>query len=432
MSALQKFVYTAVIATNDLPPTYDYASLPAANIKTVKLGYDGIHTSFNPFAATRTIKDINAGDFSYTNDPVMLNDITIQHLSPPTLYDLIHTASDARVGVVVNGVNLNVMLYSGLNSVLNSGSNDSIHLPHTIYGGPITSLRSTSNVLDGTQYNHMVFKGRDADGSIRFSIAQFPTDIGYTDTQSGYQQLYKTTDHEKYYNLDFKLGHASWLDKNNVTRMFNAAADGIRPTLYTVIDVNDNTTRVNSRRVYKYISTFTYKIDDSLNSIQASNFSFTQGRSYYDILVDQPLFNTSTNIWNYSTLLANTNVGTGPIDWIQDTDFNVTDTVVSIGWVYANSTTAGKMPIELFYLDNNATKWFYMTLLPYQNYKNQYGLTNAQIAWDGSLYSPLLSTKTVSFQTQPSVENINTTYQVEQYSITSNPIEAVVPPLGPF
>jgi hypothetical protein len=79
------------------------------------------------------------------------------------------------------------------------------------------------------------------------------------------------------------------------------------------------------------------------------------------------------------------------------------------------------MPIELLYVDDTARKCFLMTLLPSQIYKNQYGLTNAQIAWDGSLYSPLLSTKTVSFQPQAQFQNISTTYQVEQYSITSNP-----------
>jgi len=409
-AAPPQYIYESVIATSDLPTTYDWPTLQTKNKGTVKLSYDGTASVFQPFATTYTIKGVNGNNVIITNDSVTTNNITYTHLKAKSLKELVEMPISQRFGIHVGGVNLKIELHSGLG--------DSISRPHSVFDGQISSL-PTGYAIGNT---HIVFDGRDNDGSVNFSIAQYAEDAGYPSDTSGYQKIFKTTVQQNYYNLNFKMANPCWKDKTQSTVKFNAAAEGIRPTLYTVIDVNDPMTRVNSRRLFKYPSAATYKIDDSTNSIQASNFSFTLGRSYYDIVVNQPPFSTDPNyIWDYSTLLANTVVTPGTITWTPDTDFNQTNTDVSIGWVYGNSVTAEKMPIELLYVDDTARKCFLMTLLPSQIYKNQYGLTNAQIAWDGSLYSPLLSTKTVSFQPQAQFQNISTTYQVEQYSITSNP-----------
>lgn len=410
-SAAPQYTYESVVATSDLTPTYMWENLPTKNKRIVKLSYDGTVSVFNPFAPSYTIKGVNGSNVIITNDSVTTNNITYTHLQPKSLNALVESPITQRVGINVGGVNLKIEMYSGLDG--------STYRPHLIFDGQITTLPTAYAI--GT--THITFDGRDLDGSVNFSIAQHAEDAGYASDMTGYQKIFKTTDHKTYYNLNFKMGNPCWNDKTRSTIKFNAAAGGIRATLYTVMDVNDTETRVNSRRVSKYISAATYKIDDSTNSIQASNFSFTLGRSYCDIVVNQPPFSTHPNyIWDYSTLLATTNPGA--ITWTPDTLFTEHD--VSIGWVYGNSVTAENMPVELFYVDDTASKWVNMTCLPFQKYTNQYGLTNAQIAWDGSLYSPLLSTKTVSFQPQAQVQNITTTYQLEQYSITSKPKEAVV------
>ena len=400
-----KYSCVKTVSGSENPSLYDYESLDHTLKREVYLPFNPSNSIYRPFAETISIKDIIGTSISISNNPATVNDIKFTHLRPRSLVDLTSNNANATpIGIIVPGINLRIVSYSGL-----YGSSH----PHLIYDGPITSIPFTPNV----ETHQIIFRERDASGAIFFSLAQFLSDIGYDNTSETYQELFKTENESVYYNIDFKLDNVGWFNNNSPVTRFQAQADGIRPTLYTVVDVNNPFTKVNSRRVYKYVSSSSYKIDDDLDTLQTFNFTFGEGRSFYDILVSQPAFSSyaAGEIWNYSNLLYTTDVSS--VSWNLDGSFNET---VYVSWAFGNSITGARMPFDLFYLDNEATKWVYITLLPFNIMKDQFGLTTSETAWDGSLYTPLVTTRVVSLKprmTSPVLNGLN--YQTELYSISS-------------
>lgn len=383
---------------------YNWNTLSSSNKHTVFMPNKQENT-YNPYKNNVTIEDINGNDCSITNDGTYLNDLTITHLQPKSMYQLVNSPDSTRYGIIVAGVKLNLMFYSGLyNSTIN---------PHTIYNGPITSIPQTLNINTNT----IVFRNRNNDGSINFSIAQYPNDIGYVNDLQGYVDLFRTNDQTYYYNLDLNIGNVAWFNNNSPITYFNSNANGIRPTLYTVVDVSDPQTKVNSRRIYKYESSGSIKVG-SQPSYQNLSLTFTIGRKYYDVLVKQPQFTSnSTQIWDYNNLLLSTDLSANSIAWVNDTDFN---DFVYVSWSFGNSITSNDMPINMFFVENEALKWTYIKLLPFQSFTNQYGLAVNEISWDGSVYAPLLVSRVLNIQ--PLIQNPildNNNAEIEQYSISS-------------
>jgi hypothetical protein len=397
--------YETVSTENNLQHPYDYNSLSVNKINT-HLAYTGIYNDFNPFARLISIDDIAGNSLNITHNVSFVNNMTFRHLQPKNILALSNNTDSTRYGITVPGVKLTIYLYNGL---YNSTS-----LPQLIYEGPITSISSTLDVLS----NSLVLRNRDEDGSINFSVLQKPQDIGYPSGLSGYQQVFRTNEQTYYYNIDFNFGNVAWFNNNSPVTYFNAKADGISPTLYTVVDLNNPITKVNSRRVYKYESTLALKIDDT-NVFQTFSLVFNSGRSYYDVVVNQPNFSSdSTATWDYSDMVSNTNIGNlSSITWTSDTEF--ADSVY-VNWSFGNAVTGQYMPIDLFFVENEVKKWVYITLLPFQSLLNQYGLVVNETSWDGSVYAPLVSTRVLSMQ--PLIDSpilYGVTYQMEQYSTSS-------------
>jgi len=400
-----QYIYEAVSTDSNLSTPYDYSTLSSSNKQTRHLFYDGTVSMFNPFAAIINIKDVVGNSCNITSNSATTNNITITHLQPKSVLNLVNSSDNTRRGIIVAGIVVEIYTYSGFYP--------SNLTPHLVYEGPVTSLPTTLIVTQNT----IVFRNRNNNGSINFSIAQYPTDIGYPSGLSGYQLLYNTTNQSEYYNLDFNIGNVLWSNDNSPVTYFNASADGIIPTLYTVVDLNDPATQVNSRRVYKYTTSTVMSID-SESGLQTLSMLLNGGRQYCDYVVSQPpLSNTNTYIWNYADLVANTDVS-GSIIWTDDASFN---TISYVSWAFGNSVTSVNMPTELFYIvDNSQQKWVFITLLPFQTCANQYGLTVSEISWDGSVYTPMVATRVVNLQpliTNPLLSGAN--YTTEQYSVSS-------------
>jgi len=409
VSAPTYYKYESVSTENNLVHPYDHNSLNADNIKNIYMAYDESNTVFNPFAPVVRLEDVMGNSYNIYHDPLYVNNITITHLKPKTMFELTTTADTTRYGISVPGVNLKIELFTGLyNSELNSV---------LIYDGPVTSIPATPDILS----NLIVFRNRDDDGSINFSVAQNPEDIGYSIGLTGYKEIFRTDNQTYYYNIDFKIGNACWFNNNEPVTWFNAIPNGVRPTLYTVVDVNDPIMKVNSRRVYKYTSNTSldslFNIEEG-DALQTISLMFREGRSYYDVQVTLPNYSTDPLfVWNYSNLVTNTNLSSNEIQWVKETDFLSN---VYVNWSFGNSVTGRNMPNDLFNIEKGENKWVYITLLPFQSFVNQFGLTISETSWDGSLYTPLVSSQVVTLNpslNSPSLNNI--TYQTEQYSIST-------------
>ena len=369
------------------------------NVITYFPQLDGVDT-FNPFAETISRSDINGNDCTISHDPTDVNDATFTLLQPPSVLDMVQNPDSARVGIIVAGVNISITLYSGLY--------DSTLKAHLIYNGPITSIPTEVDVLT----NKLVFLNRNEDGSIVMGMVQDPTDVGYSSGLTGYEEVFRTTDQIKYYNMDLYIGNVSWFNDNNPETYFNGYADGVRPTLYTVVDLNDSATKKNFRRVYKYETTSTYDFQN-LTPIQTMSMVFTLGRQYFDTTVEAMPFTTNANaIANYSDLLEQTNIG--EISWTDDINFSED---VTVSWAFGNRITATKMNIDLFSVEESEVKWSFLTLLPFQSFQNQFGLTVSEVSWDGSVYTPLVSTQVINLSPQLSNPSLNQdNSSIEQYS----------------
>lgn len=199
---------------------------------------------------------------------------------------------------------------------------------------------------------------------------------------------------------------------------------GYRPTLYTVIDVNNITVGkfTNSRRIYKYSSSTSVDIDISnsqYSGLQTLSMTLTS-RQYCDFDISGGVFGDNKgDIWNYTTVLNNTNLNNingGVINWTNDLSFNA----AYVGWSFGNRVTGTSLPVNLFYTRNNEQKWSFIQLQPFSSLHNQFGVEVASIAWDGSLTTPLVNTRVVTIAPVLNTANIpNDTRAIEKYGLSS-------------
>jgi hypothetical protein len=396
--SLPPFYKYRCVTTNSLITPYNYNLLTTNNIHTVYLEYNESTNVFHPFAPLVQIEDVMGNNLNITHNDIYVNDITFTHLQPKTMLDLVTTPNATVHGIQVPGVHLNIQLSTG---VYNSNTNQT-----EIYDGPITSLPSTLDIID----NLIVFRNRETNGSINFSVAQIPSNIGYGTGPNSYQELFRTTDPTYYYNIDFNIGNVGWFNNNSPVTYFNAAANGLSATLYTVIDVNDSVTKFNSRRVYRYDSLTPVNINTN-PLFENITLIFNSSRYYYDVPVTRP-----NNPWEYSNLLAYTTV---PLpSWTLDTTFSEQ---VYVSWSFQDAVTSANMTTDLFHIENEGLKWVLINLLPFQTFKNQFGLTVSEISWDGSVYTPMIATRAVQIQpliTSPALTGSN--FQIEQYSMNQS------------
>ena len=413
------YQFEQMTSTISLP--YDYTS----SNTTIYSPYISIATTelmdiLNPFVAT-TYYDINGNRYTISgaDNATYLNNIAFTLLAPPSITDAVTVPDSTRYGIIVHGTNISVSLYSGLyNSTLNQG--------HTnpIWNGPITSLPSTLPPNVGIDGPGLIFRSKANSGTISFSALQYPADIGYPAGATGYTEILGTTDPLTWYNIDFTIGNSGWFNHNNPVTYFNEPVlTGVNAILYTVTDVNNPSSQINKRRVYKYTTTTLIDLDTSGNiytkGSQTFNLVFT-GRQYhdFDITSPTPFPPTPGYIWKYNTLLHDTVIPPSEISWTIDASY-VPFTYVS--WSFGNSDTVTNMLNTLFKVDKLdgefEKKWVYIQLEPFMRYLNQFNLPIGSVAWDGSVACPLLSTRVVNLApglTTPIL--LNNTYTIEQYS----------------
>lgn len=368
-----------------------------------------LNNKFNPFASSTTYTDINGNDILVQNDAEILNNVTFELLSPPSITDAEINPDSIRYGIIVPGTNLTVSLYTGLYNDTNSGNH-----ANPIWSGPVTSIPSTPDINS----NALILRERDASGSILFSALQYPADIDYPSGADGYQEIFGTDLSSNWYNIDFNMGNSGWFNNNSPITYFDAHSHGIKPTLYTVVDVNNPFDQINKRRVYKYTSSATVDIDvssDSVSGYETFNVTFNS-RSYYDFDISKNnLFpDASGSVWKYNDLLDNTVIPNTSISWITDASYSHT---AYVSWAFGNSTTSKNMLIELFGVQNDQQKWTYIHLEPFMRYLNQFNMQVGSVEWDGTVTAPLMNTRVVKHAaplTNPTL--LNNTYATQQYS----------------
>jgi hypothetical protein len=393
------------ISTGNCPSIpYNYNVDYSANETIRYYPYTGLTNTFNPFAATVSFTDISGNSTTITNNQSFLNNVTFTLQSIPTLTSLYLSPINTRNSAIVHGTNLNITLYSDLySSTVN---------PHTIYNGPITSIPNIANI-DTT---NIVFRNRDMSGGIYFSLLQYPSDVGYPSGTTGYEQIFHTSNQSEWYNINMYIGNSAWFNNNSPITYFDFNTNGIFPTLYTVVDMNNPITQRNYRRVFKYSSPMSLDIDisgSSISNIQTFTMIFND-RQYCDIDISGGTF-PSSGIWNYPTILQNTNIGNNPITWTTDASF--VGSFAYMGWSFGNTTTSTNMLVELLSVQDTENKWTYITLDPFMKYRNQFGVSVGSVAWDGSVTAPLVETRVIRLNpgiTYPILSNDNTT--IEQYS----------------
>jgi hypothetical protein len=403
------------ISTENCPVIpYNYNTQYSANKKTVYMPFISTANSqlssvFNPFQPSTTYTDINGNDTTVTNDPDYLNNITFNLLSAPSITNAVKSPNSTRYGIIVPGTNLKVSLYTGLYNNINQGNHS-----NPIWNAPVTSIPSTPNIVT----NSLILRQRDASGAIAFSALQFPEDLGYPSGTSGYKIIFNTDNSSNWYNVDFKMENSSWFNYNTPVTYFDEQSHGIRPTLYTVVDVNDPLTQTNKRRVYKYTSSSSLDIDlisGDTNGIQTFNLTFNS-RSYRDFEITKSnVFPSNlTSIWGYDDLVNKTIIPSSSISWTTDASYT---NMAYVSWAFGNSTTSKNMLIELLGVQDTEQKWCYIHLEPFMRYLNQFNMQVGSVAWDGSLTTPLVNSRVIQLAPQlkePVLQN--NTYATQAYS----------------
>jgi len=385
---------------------YNLANLPAERKAVRYFPYKKSVTPFKPFQSTTVTNILGTNTtISYNNN--LVNNMTFELLQPRDMIDVAKTPA-ANKSIIVAGTNLKLELYSGLNS-----ERQQAHQAYTQFDAPITSM---SSVLD-IAARKTIFRKRDVNGSITFSVAQLPNLLGYSDALSGYEDIYKTTNQSIFYNLDFNIGNVTW-QKSGTTLYFDNIANGNRATLYTVTDVNDPSSLLNKRRVYKYSSSSPIRIDRGLSNLETLTLQFNAARQYVDVPIIRNTFGTTaTSISSYSSLLSNTTIESPIITWTSDPNY---DQTLRINYTFNNEVTAAKMPQRLFGIQDDEYKWTQVLYKPFISFTNQMGNKVSELSWDGTFYAPLLNTQIVSLHPGLAAPTLNDSrYSQEQYSVSS-------------
>jgi len=392
---------------------YDYSTEYPSNKQVRYMPYIDKTTSelnheFHPFYNTSYL-DINNLTTTVNSNPDLLNDVKFTLTSPSSITAAIKDHKNTRYGIKVPGTNLTVFEYNGSHPITNPGS----HTNNPVWVGPVTSIPSTPNINN----NALIFRNRDVSGGIVFSALQYPASVGYPSGANGYEHVLRTDVSSNWYNIDFYMGNSSWFNNYDDT-YFNTDAHGIKPTLYTVVDLNNPDSQINKRRVYKYNSHMNIDIDISngkTSGFQTFNLSFNS-RSYHDfnIGMNNTFPSNENSQWLYNNLLGETKIQNNAIHWISDDSFSGTSI---ISWSFGNSNTSTQMLIELFSVQNNQNKWVYIHLLPFMRYMNQFNMQVGSVSWDGSVTAPLVSTRVIELA--PALDDhhlINNTFATQQYS----------------
>lgn len=418
-----KLVY--IVST---PPYYKFEQISTENCPEIPYDYSSnyldnrtdrympfIDTSgdllnvFNPFATSTDYTDISANTTTIVSDASYLNDVTFTLLqSPATITSAAESPDSTRYGILVPGTNIAVSLYLGLYNSTTGGAGHT----NPIWNAPVTSIPDTPDISN----NALLFRSRDASGAIFFSALQYPQDIGYPAGETGYEEILHTDISSNWYNIDLEMGNPSWFNNNVPVTYFDFDAAGIRPTLYTVVDVNNYNTQRNFRRVYKYESNASIDIDTSgtiISGFQTFNITFNS-RSYRDFDISMNNTFPTSGMWKYNDLLNNTVIPNTSITWTPDSSFN---DPAYISWAFGNSTTSTNMLVELLGVQDTQNKWVYLHMEPFMRYLNQFNLQVGGVSWDGSLTAPLVTTRVISLAPELNSAILqNDTYTTQQYS----------------
>ena len=369
------------------------------------MAYTG-QTKFNPFKSSYNVTDISNNVLTIENDANYINDITFTYISSPTLFSMFLNPDTKKYKVIVPGIYLSINLYRNTNDVM-----------FNIYNGPITSITTNADVSSTS----IILKNRETNGSIIFSVLQLPTHVGYpANTVEWYSAILNTSTVSEFYNIDFNIGNPSWTNKQLCSFVANPV--GVKATLYTVVDIYNPIAKRNTKRVYKYISDTSILINR-----QTTNLIFMGGRKYYDTLVRNNVDSSNSfsldpsYITDYKTNLNNPiSFNAGPVEWVNDTSYD-TDKFTYINWAFGNSYTSSNVCYKLFSNQNNQQKWVFIEMLPFYEFKNQFGNVVSKIEWDGSITTPTVFTNFLSLTPSlgnPLLEPDNNT-TVQQYSESS-------------
>jgi hypothetical protein len=231
--------------------------------------------------------------------------------------------------------------------------------------------------------------------------------------------------------------HTPTPDPNTIT-YFDAGANGIKPTLYTVESIVDTSATANNgkvaRRVFKY-NTATVIDFNNLPPSKVLNLQFSPGpgqnwREYVDAFLTFP---NNTPAWSFDSVISST---TSPdaFVWTPDTDYNDTPEPVYINWAF-NSDTAATitnpandvpdtlMPYALFDVTASEQKWTLIKLLPFLSFKNQFGVPVATIGWDGALNTAAIVTRSYNESPGTNIHTVLTsnTHNVAQFGTFNYP-----------
>ena len=409
------------------PPYYKFEQISTENCPEIPYDYDASYSAnrterympfvdtsgnlssvFNPFATSTDYTDISGNTTTVVSDASYLNDVTFTLLqSPTTLTSAAENPDSTRYGILVPGTNIEVSLYIGLYNSTTPGAHT-----NPIWNAPVTSIPDTPDINN----NALLFRSRDTSGAIFFSALQYPADIGYPAGEQSYETIFHNDISSNWYNIDLEMGNPSWFNNNVPVTYFDFDAAGIRPTLYTVVDVNDYNTQRNFRRVYKYESNASIDIDTSgtiISGFQTFNITFNS-RSYSDFDISMNNTFPTSGMWKYNDLLNNTVIPNTSITWTPDSSFNDS---AYISWAFGNSTTSTNMLVELLGVQDTQNKWVYLHMEPFMRYLNQFNLQVGGVSWDGSLTAPLVTTRVISLAPELNSAILqNDTYTTQQYS----------------
>ena len=385
------YKFNCVSSANAVVIPYDYSSISSNNLITRSLAYTGLTQTFNPFAGSVSIQDINGNNLIYTNDSSIINDITFKFVNnySPTLINMLQYPDINKHRIIVPGIIVNIDLYKG-----DSSGNSSATLTQNIFNGSITSIPTTANISNTS----IVFRNRDASGGIHFSLLQFPEDVGFSSGLDSYEYLYQTKIQSNYYTINLCMENPSWYNNNYSSVYFDANAVGTKPTLYTSVIMYNPSIKRNFVRIYKYLSGVPFDFNILYPTTDADGFQllelkFDVGRTYFDCSLASFTV-TSNSSYNLENLIANAPVENLNVTWTTDTDYSTT--LTTIGWKFDNSTVATNMPIELFNVQFNETKCIFIKLLETMVTRNQFNIPTSYILWDATHILPSMNTTSIT------------------------------------
>jgi hypothetical protein len=325
--------------------------------------------TYNPFAVSVPIRDINNNDLSLSFPAQVrqgVNDIKFTFNSQRSLHELLTNSSVIRHGLTVPGVILK--LESSI------GFHPSVAGKETIWEGFVTSMPTAANILS----NKVFVSSRLPDGGLKINIAQNPTVAGYPTGLDGFVQAWNTTVQSEFYGVNLTLGHVHWNSPTPVH--FDIHANGVLCNLYTVHDVYNSVTRTNKRRVYKYVGIGNIDHNDS-TIFETRSIAFSPSRQYMDFDVPEFDFNDDPeSISNYNDKVKEIVIPSVLPAWVNDAGFNES---LVIGFAFGNKKTATNLSHMLFSVPDNARKLVAMKYHDCYRVLGKFGQPIYRVNWNG-------------------------------------------------